>query len=84
MTWKKRTFIVLIVIAVGFLGVVVYDIIAQVKGGSEATISSMIIKESYDFPFMVYSLGLINGILIGHLFWRMKGNKDTLEIDHLP
>jgi uncharacterized membrane-anchored protein YhcB (DUF1043 family) len=32
-------------------------------------------------PFMVYMIGLLNGILVGHLFWRMKPNEDTKEID---
>jgi hypothetical protein len=64
------------------LALLIYDVYAIAKGGSEASISNLIIVWSYKMPFMVYMLGLINGILVGHLFWRMKSNKDTQEIDH--
>lgn len=72
------TFVIIPLIIVAILG---YDVYAIMKGGTEASISSLIIKSSYNMPFMVYMIGLFNGILVGHLFWRMKSNKDTKEID---
>jgi hypothetical protein len=61
--------------------VLAYDVYAIYLGTSEASISSLIISLSYEMPFMVYLIGLANGILVGHLFWRMKRNKDTKKID---
>ena len=71
------------VIPLIFFAILVYDVYAIMKGGTEASISSNIIVASYKMPFMVYAVGLINGVLIGHLFWRMKPNSDTKEIDHV-
>ena len=76
---KKVTFIGIPLIIVLIL---VFDVFAIMKGGTEASISSLLIASAYKMPFMVYCIGLANGILAGHLFWRMKGNKDTLEIDN--
>lgn len=73
------TFAIIPLIIVAILG---YDVYAIMKGGTEASISSLIIKSSYKMPFMVYMIGLFSGILVGHLFWRMKSNQDTKEIDH--
>lgn len=64
------------------VAILIYDVYAIMKGGTEASISSLIIKSSYQMPFMVYCIGLFNGILIGHLFWRMRSNKDTKDIDN--
>lgn len=64
-----------------FILILGYDVVALVKGGTEASISSLIITTAYKMPFMVYCVGLVNGILAGHLFWRLKGNKDTRVID---
>lgn len=75
MDFKKLTSIVTIVTVVLVL---VYDVIAIVNGGTEASISSLVITKSYEQPL----IPLLVGIVIGHLFWRMKGNKDTRKIDN--
>jgi hypothetical protein len=80
MNWKKITKIVIGLIFLVVALVLIYDVVAIVNGGTEASISSFIITMAYKMPFAVYMLGLSNGILIGHLFWRMKGNKDTREL----
>lgn len=80
MNWKQVTKLVIGLILLIVVLVLIYDAIAIMKAGTEASISSFIITNAYKMPFAVYMLGLFNGILIGHLFWRMKGNKDTLEI----
>ena len=78
---KKSTKIVtFILIPLLVIGILIYDVFAIALGGTEASISSLIITAAYKMPFMVYMIGLFNGILIGHLFWRMKSNKDTKEI----
>ena len=56
---------------------VVYDVIAIQKGGTEASISSVIIAFSYKMPMFSFLFGFI----CGHLFWRMRTNKDTKNID---
>jgi len=82
MDWKKITkYVTFGFIPLVILVVIIYDVIAIVGGTSEASISSLIIKLSYQMPFMTYSFGLFNGVLVGHLFWRMKSNEDTKKID---
>lgn len=82
MNYKELTRYVVIIGFPLVLAVILgYDVYAIMKGGTEASISSFIIASSYKMPFAVYMVGLINGILVGHLFWRMKTNKDTIEID---
>jgi hypothetical protein len=76
---KLVTFAIIPLIIVLILA---YDVYAIMVGGTEASISSLIIKSSYKMPFMTYMIGLLNGILVGHLFWRMRSNKDTKEIDN--
>ena len=75
---KKVTFWIIPALIVAIL---VYDVYAIAVGGSEASISALVIKSSYQMPFMVYMIGLFNGILVGHLFWRMRSNEMTKEID---
>jgi hypothetical protein len=85
LNWKYITKIVTVgVIPALILGILIYDVIAILYGGgSEASISSFIISKSYEMPFAVYMIGFFNGILVGHLFWRMRTNEDTLKIDGL-
>lgn len=61
--------------------ILIYDAIAIHYGGTEASISSLIIISSYQMPFMVFCIGFFMGLLFGHLFWRMRSNKDTKSID---
>lgn len=72
--WKKITviFIVLMFISIG-----IYDVVAIINGGTEASISSTMIVWSYRFPLFPFLMGVI----CGHLFWRMRSNDDTLFID---
>jgi hypothetical protein len=82
MNIKKITQIVTFgVIPLFLFAVLAYDVYAIFKGGTEASISSLIIASSYKMPFMVFSVGFVNGVFVGHLFWRMKSNEDTKEID---
>jgi len=76
---KKVTFILIPLIVVLIL---LYDVYAISIGDTEASISSLVIRSSYEMPLMVFLIGNAIGILEGHLFWRMKRNKDTIEIDN--
>lgn len=81
MNWKKSTVIVAISIPVYIAAVLVYDAFAVLYGGSRSSISALIIKMSYETPFMVSSVSWFIGLLQGHLFWRMKANDMTTNID---
>ena len=74
--------VTLFVIPLFFIAILGYDVYAIYKGGTEASISAFIIQTAYKMPFGVYMVGLTNGILIGHLFWRMKSNEMTKDIDN--
>jgi predicted tellurium resistance membrane protein TerC len=69
--------ITLIVLGAAFVFLIGYDMFAIGKGGTEASISSMIINFSYKMPMFTFGFGFI----CGHLFWRMRSNKDTQKID---
>jgi hypothetical protein len=71
---KKITSLILGIVF-GFL--IIYDVFAISKGGTEASISSVIIAFAYKMPMFTFTCGFI----CGHLFWRMRTNKDTKEID---
>ena len=77
-TTKIVTFVIIPLLV---LAVLIFDVIAIIEGGTEASISSLIIKTSYEMPFFTWSMGFIPGVLVGHLFWRMKSNKDTIKFD---
>lgn len=74
----KKVTSLLLVVVVSLL--VIYDVFAIAKGGTEASISSVIIAFSYKMPMATFSVGFI----FGHLFWRMRTNKDTKKIDEQP
>ena len=61
--------------------VLVYDFIAIKYGGTEASISSLIISFSYKMPMFTFLVGFGGGFLCGHLFWRLRSNEDTVLID---
>ncbi len=79
MTWKGRTYLVMALILVAVLAVLIYDAIAIYHGGTEASISSIMINMAYTMPFATNFMSFLCGVLFGHLFWRMKPNKDTIS-----
>lgn len=72
---KKITIIILVVV---FISLCIYDFVAIYYGGTESSISSIIINFSYKMPMFTFCVGFVSG----HLFWRMRPNKDTKEIDN--
>ena len=72
--WKKWT---AIFIGAVILAIAVYDGIAIAGGGTEASISHMIIVWSYKYPAFTFLMGFA----MGHLFWKMRSTKETIAID---
>lgn len=53
-----------------------YDTFAFLKGGTEATISHVLLMWSYDYPIFTFSFG----VLVGHLFWRTRDTGETKRL----
>lgn len=83
MDWKKVTEKVMFSIIGLVIIILMYDAYAISQGGTEASISSAIIVLSYKQPLVPCLIGWFIGVLMGHLFWRMLPNKDTVEIDKI-
>lgn len=77
--WKTRTKIVMAIIVLLIVAVLVYDAVAIHYGGTESSISSIIIVASYSNPLVVFCITAPVSFLFGHLFWRMRANKDTTK-----
>ena len=71
--WKKITAIFTALVVVVALA---YDVYAIVMGGTEASISHLIIHYSYDMPLVPFLVGVV----CGHLFWRMRDDKTTKRL----
>lgn len=72
--WKAYTVVFVIVI---FASILIYDALAIVNGGTEASISHLITVWSYKFPAFTFFMGFV----MGHLFWKISPTKelDTLS-----
>lgn len=72
---KQRRTTVAVLIGAVILGVIstaamlVYDLVAYIRGGNEATLSKVILDTSRDWPIIPLLVGLIFGLLSGHFFW---------------
>lgn len=80
MNWKKITLNIVIAIPLLIIALLIYDAIAVVNGGSEASISSLLISTAYRMPIMVSLISWFIGLVQGHLFWRMRSNEDTKAV----
>lgn len=49
------------------------DVFLFIKGGTEATISHIILVWSYNYPIFTFAFG----VLCGHFFWRTRDTKET-------
>jgi len=65
----RKATIIIIILAIVILGG--YDIIAYVRGGSEATISFILLQASRKNPVIPFAFGF----LMGHLFWYNSGGE---------
>jgi hypothetical protein len=73
MNWHKitRLFIFGVIIAIA-----IYDVVTISQGGVETSISNTIIVWSYKYPIFTF----VMGIVMGHLFWRLKDNPETKDL----
>lgn len=72
--WRKYT---AIFIGCLLVAVFVYDVLAITNGGTEASISHMIIEWSYKYPAVTF----FTGFVMGHLFWRVRSTPILDKID---
>lgn len=65
---RNITVIFILLIAVA---ITVYDVFAILKGGTESSISMVMIQWAYQYPLFPFGMG----VLVGHLFWRVRDIK---------
>jgi hypothetical protein len=70
MNYKKITIIFTLTFVISAL---LYDGWVIMMGGTEASISSLVIIMSHKHPLIPF----LCGVLSGHLWWRMSPNADT-------
>jgi len=73
---KTKNLTMIVVLAIVVLAIV-YDFYAIALGGTEASISHLIIVYSHKYPLIPF----LFGILCGHFFWQMKITDDMRKID---
>ncbi len=61
--------VTLLVILIGFTGLIVYDVYLAAQGGYENTISYRCLQVARREPLLPLVVGLVLGLLLGHLFW---------------
>lgn len=70
---RRNTIIVLLssclLAIISLISLLTYDLIVYFKGGNEATLSKVILDTSKDWPIIPLLIGLLFGLLSGHLFW---------------
>jgi len=64
-----------IVITGAILTLGLYDVYAYMEGGTEGTISHVLMSWSYNHPAFTFAFGF----LCGHLFWRIR--KDPVKAE---
>ena len=55
--------------------ITVYDILAIQYGGTDSSISRTLLGDFTIVPMVPFSLGLLIGILVSHLFWSQPAPK---------
>jgi uncharacterized membrane-anchored protein YhcB (DUF1043 family) len=58
-------------IAVVVVVIAVFDVYVILDAGKESSVSQVLIELSYEYPSLTFMMGFV----MGHLFWRMKSNK---------
>ena len=58
------------------VAILIYDVVAIQIGGTEASVSQIIIEWSYSVPAFTFAIGFI----MGHLFWRLRDSKHTKSL----
>jgi len=73
MKWQKAT---MAFIGILILAITAWDVFVLVDGGTESSISYVMIQWAYKYPLFPFCMG----VLVGHLFWRMKNVKGTKKL----
>jgi len=73
MKWQKAT---MIFIGILILAITAWDIFVLVDGGTESSISYVMLSWAYKYPIFPFIMGLT----MGHLFWRVKNVKGTNKL----
>jgi len=73
MSRKKITMILIGLVTIVLGG---WDIFLLAKGGTEETISHMVLVSSYKYPIIPF----LGGFLSSHFWWRIKDTAKTKEI----
>lgn len=68
--------ITIIIIAAVALILGAWDIYVLIKGGTEATISHLVLVSSYKYPIIPF----LGGFLSSHFWWRIKDTEETKKI----
>ena len=67
---RKMTMIFVMIVIVA---IVIYDVYALVTGGTEASISYLLMTWGYNYPVFSFAMGFV----MGHLFWRIRNVSGT-------
>jgi len=73
MKWQKAT---MIFIGVLIVAIAAWDVFVLVDGGTESSISHVMIVWAYKYPAFPFVMGFV----MGHLFWRMKETSETAAV----
>lgn len=60
----------ILVLAITFFGLIIFDVYVILKKGKSESISAHIIRFTYKHR-KGFFMGLITGVICGHLFWSM-------------
>ncbi len=55
--------------------IAIFDSYVFIQGGTEATISHVLMSWSYAHPAFTFSIGFV----CGHLFWRIRDVKTSID-----
>ncbi len=73
---KQITMLIIGLVVIALIG---YDFYAIAVGGTEASISHIVIVWSYKYPIIPFGMG----VLIGHFFWPIKKTKSIQIINDM-
>lgn len=81
MTWKLLSAAVILLSPVVILGI---DVILYFWGGNDSTISRMALRTSQKYPSFLWAVCFLFGLLCGHLFAPMAGDRQLPGYVSLP
>ena len=73
MKWQKAT---MYFVGLMLILVIAWDVFVLIDGGTESSISHLLIVWSYKYPIFTFA----SGVLCGHLFWRVRQTKELNDL----